>query len=313
MKIASTTAFIIAVVLASPSPGRGQETASLKLESSLDRDTVAIGDPVTYYLKVFAPEGTKVAFPELGEKAGEIEIKSGGEGESGEGRDRRFERWYLLAAFEPGVHPLPVPEARLTLPGGREETLAASPLSLKVLSSISPSETPKDIREIKPPRELPVSYLIPVLIVLGALAVLAAGVVLVRFLRRPKAETPPPPARPAHEIAYEELRRIKAEDLPARGLVQEFYVRVSNVVRHYLENRFALHSPERTTEEFLTEMATTDALSLKHQELVGDFLAHCDLVKFARYGPAPRQIENVYDSAVTLVDETKPREETKAG
>jgi hypothetical protein len=297
MKAGYTTVLLSAFLLAAPFPGRGQEGEALR--AWLDRDTVSIGDPVTYYLSVRAPEGTKVVIGELAGELGEIEVRETGEGVGG--------RWHRMVSFEPGVHTLPAPEARLTLPDGREETLCASPLSFRVASVLSSAGKPQDIREIKPPRELPVSYLIPILIGAGALILLAAFVALLRFLRRPRAAAArPPPPRSAHEIAYEELRKIKDQDLPGRGLIEEFYVRVSNVVRHYLENRFALRSPERTTEEFLSEMASSETLSLKHQELVGDFLSHCDLVKFARFRPAPRQIENVYDSAVTLVDETTP-------
>jgi len=307
MKAALIMASIMAIFLSAPFSGRGQESAPLRMEASLDRDTVSIGDTVTYYLGVRAPPGTKVVLGDLSEGIEGIEVRE-------TGGDERGGRWHRIVSFEPGVHTLPAPEARLTWPDGREETVSASPLSFRVASVLSPSEKPQDIREIKPPRELKVSYLMPILIGLGSLLAIAAIVILLRFLRRPKtAAALPPPPRPAHEIAYEELRRIKDQNLPGRGLVKEFYVRVSDVVRHYLENRFALRSPERTTEEFLSEMASSSALSLRHQELVGDFLSHCDLVKFARFHPAPPQIEKVYDSAVTLVDETRPLGDNLAG
>jgi len=42
-----------------------------------------------------------------------------------------------------------------------------------------------------------------------------------------------------------------------------------------------------------------------HKELISNFLEHCDMVKFAAYGPDTREIENAFDSAIKLVDETK--------
>ena len=63
--------------------------------------------------------------------------------------------------------------------------------------------------------------------------------------------------------------------------------------------------PERTTEEFLLEMTVTGKLSGVHKELVGNFLEHCDMVKFAAYGPDSREIESSFNSAKKLVDETK--------
>ena len=295
------------------SPVSGEEN-SPQLESSLSRDKIHVGDPITYYLRVTAPAEVRVDFSPL-EQEGleEIEVgKSGAATKVPAGPDQLWEKWYLLTSFEVGTHRLPPAEARLYLPGGKEMALRSSPLSFQVESLLSPSSSPPDIRDIKPPLELKVSYLRLILIILAALIVLALIYFLVRRLsRHPKKVPPPPPPRPADEIAYEELRRIKGEKLPARGKIKEYYSRISGVLRHYLENRFQLKAPERTTEEFLGELATTNILSLSHQELVGDFLSHCDLVKFARYGPTEKEIDGVYDSAVKLVDETKSAGESK--
>jgi hypothetical protein len=64
-------------------------------------------------------------------------------------------------------------------------------------------------------------------------------------------------------------------------------------------------APERTTEEFLAEMTVTDRLAGAHKELISNFLEHCDMVKFAAYGPDTREIKNAFDSAIKLVDETR--------
>ena len=106
-------------------------------------------------------------------------------------------------------------------------------------------------------------------------------------------------------IAYEQLEKIKKEDLPGHGMIKEYYSRVSNAARHYLENRFGLRAPEQTTEEFLYDMSSTDYLTVRQQDLVGEFLNECDLVKFARYGPTENEIERVYSAAVKLIDETR--------
>jgi hypothetical protein len=96
-----------------------------------------------------------------------------------------------------------------------------------------------------------------------------------------------------------------AMDLISKGQIKEYYYRLSNIVRHYIENRFKLMAPERTTEEFLAEMMVTGKLTEDHKELVGNFLEHCDMVKFAAYGPDSREIENSFNSAKKLVDETR--------
>ena len=61
-------------------------------------------------------------------------------------------------------------------------------------------------------------------------------------------------------------------DLIAKGLVREYYYRITNILRHYIEDRFGLLAPERTTEEFLTEMAHTNQLDAAHKILIREFL-----------------------------------------
>jgi len=288
----------------------GDEGPFLQMEGYLNDDRVYIGDPMMYYIKVTAPPSSEVIFSPLGEISDDVEI--GGEGESLPATAGVWERRFFFRSFETGQHTLPAASATVRLPSGKEEKLSVNPLPVRVMSLLDSSQPEQDIRAIKPPRALKSSYwkLIAFLaggIILVALLILAGRMIFRRWERIP----PPPPPVPPHEIAYTELARIKNEDLPSRGRVKEYYTRVSDVVRRYLENRFRLKAPERTTEEFLVEMATTSLLSLRHQELVGDFLAHCDLVKFARYGPSEKEIEDVYDSAVRLVDETK--EESVSG
>lgn len=87
---------------------------------------------------------------------------------------------------------------------------------------------------------------------------------------------------------------------------ERFATRVSEVVRTYLEERFGLHAPDRTTEEFLSELATSVALEGRHKALLAEFLTGCDLAKFARAEPGPAELEHLHASAFRLVDETAP-------
>ena len=108
------------------------------------------------------------------------------------------------------------------------------------------------------------------------------------------------------EIAYENLERLKNENLLARGLIKEYYIRLSDIVRHYLEGRFQLRAPEMTTEEFLHSLQYSTELNAQHKESLKNFLNACDMVKFAKYDPDVRESEQSFLFAKKLVDETKP-------
>ncbi|MDD5556851.1 MAG: hypothetical protein PHN82_06325, partial [bacterium] len=141
-------------------------------------------------------------------------------------------------------------------------------------------------------------------------AVAAAAAVLRRRRRR---GPPAAPARPAHEIALEEIARLLAADLPGRGLVREFYASLSDIVRRYIERRFGLNAPDRTTEEFLLEAGAAGGLPERERGLVGDFLARCDLVKFARYGPRAGEIAGAAAAARRFIEETKAADAAGGG
>ncbi len=132
-----------------------------------------------------------------------------------------------------------------------------------------------------------------------AAVALAVGVYL---LRHRKALIPPP--TPPHEIAYEALRRLVALDLVEKGEIELFFVYLSKILRDYVENRFEVMAPERTTEEFLQEAASHAALGV-HQTSLGRFLSQCDQVKFARFEPDDATIQEAFDVVKQFLAETR--------
>jgi len=84
------------------------------------------------------------------------------------------------------------------------------------------------------------------------------------------------------------------------------------IVRRYLEDRFVVRAPEMTTEEFLEATARSAVLQPGQRQLLGDFLAESDLVKFARHVPTLADSDRVLGAAERFVDETAIREQLPA-
>jgi len=139
--------------------------------------------------------------------------------------------------------------------------------------------------------------------IVSALMVCAAAWLLWRYWRK-KAATPLPiPLIPPH------VRARRALDA-ALALISEpkpFSIAVSGAIRAYLEERFDFHAPERTTEEFLFELQGSDLLTTEQKLSLGDFLASCDLIKFAKYEPTEMELRGLHAAALRLVNETEPR------
>ncbi|HEY1661261.1 MAG TPA: hypothetical protein VGI03_02490 [Verrucomicrobiae bacterium] len=165
-----------------------------------------------------------------------------------------------------------------------------------------------DIRDIKPPMEISN----PWTLVWWTAAVVALLVILWLawlYWQRRRSQVPLVPPVPAHIRAKQALERaleIITEPKP-------FCILVSDTVRFYLEERFNFRAPERTTEEFLRELSATDLLLTEQKESLGNFLESCDLVKFAKYEPGEKELHELHNSAVKLVEETEPKEMAGAG
>lgn len=111
--------------------------------------------------------------------------------------------------------------------------------------------------------------------------------------------------RSAYEIARGELDSLLAQGQPRPEALDAFYVALSLIVRRYLENRFALRSPELTTEEFLAEMGRSPDLARSHQQLLREFLIEADLVKFAGHRPGTEVVRQSIAAAERFLEDTR--------
>jgi len=118
--------------------------------------------------------------------------------------------------------------------------------------------------------------------------------------RRPAITTAAAPLLSPHENAVRALRQLREENPP----VEEFYTRLSAIVRRYLEGQLGLRAPEQTTEEFLYEASRDHAFSPDHRELLAAFLNESDLVKFARFRPGEADKQRAFGAAEKFVTET---------
>jgi hypothetical protein len=109
----------------------------------------------------------------------------------------------------------------------------------------------------------------------------------------------------AHELAYDRLRVLVEARLVEQGRTKEFYQQITDVLRHYIEDRFSLHAPEQTTDEFLYSLSQTDTLAKSDQAGLAGFLQHCDLVKFATHQPTAEQIQQTFDLVKGFIEKTR--------
>ena len=163
-----------------------------------------------------------------------------------------------------------------------------------------PDQLIDDLRLLEPPEPFRLNPWI-------VAAVLAVLVFLWWFRRWRKtthgARSQAQAIRQAHDDALAELERLFA--LIEREESRPYATESSAIIRRYIETRFALSAPRRSTEEFLAEAQQSPKLDPQHRALLGDFLRICDLLKFARTFANRAELKELHEAAVRFVKETR--------
>ncbi|OQX81745.1 MAG: hypothetical protein B6D56_01335 [Candidatus Omnitrophica bacterium 4484_70.1] len=278
----------------------------IKVRAYVDRNIITIGDKVTYTLEVKADKNVEVDLPQiLPQSLGGLAIRDFGSLQKKRWRKNIYKQWYKLDTYTTGNYTIPELVVKYRRKGEEWQEIKSNSVIIKVQSLLSKAGGKVKLRDIAGPVGFPVNRCIYILMILGVvLGGIGLGVwKIMRDKRRKQQEVKSP--KPAYEVAYELLAELKSKDYLTKGKIKEYYTELSDIVRKYIERRFNLRAPEMTTEEFLTSVKDNELLSSEHKKLVGDFLSHCDLVKFAKYQPLREEIELSFASAKKLVDQTK--------
>lgn len=276
-----------------------------------DRRRMGMADQLRLTLSVTAPSDTGVIFPEIFDRLGPFLVRNDftADPEILDAQLRQWKREYLLEVEEVGDLAIPPLTVTLVEEGAAEDAapqqLTTEPFQIVVTSILPEGADLKKPKDIAPPVELAWRGL-PVwawIAIAAALVLLVLAILWWRRARRRRLLRGEP-GQPAHGLALAALDRLQSDDLIAQQRIEEFYVRVSGILRYYIEWRFGLRAPEQTTEEFLDAMLVAGGPIAAHRDLLSAFLEHCDLVKFARHQPATADMHDALQRARDFVEQT---------
>jgi len=156
------------------------------------------------------------------------------------------------------------------------------------------------IRDIRGPKTVvPGSWVLAA--VVACVVVIALCVTYIVWRRRRRG------VRPRNlTLSEQTLERLEAtRPLMTPATAREFGIAASEVIRGYIEKRFAVVATQRTTEEFLqTLLQNSNEALARHRTLLAEFLQQCDFVKFAGASLASADMESLFQSARKFVLET---------
>ena len=307
--------------LVSPAAAQAPDaTTEFFIKSPESDKPLTIGDRMTLRLEVTHPIDSRVILPQVEKQWGAFEVIDQSEPETIDNNDGTATtgKDIVVTLFEPGEFQTPPLVVTHRKPDGSLEELGTPVIPLKITSVLTED---MELRDLKPQADLPVPPIWPwvvaslllTILILGLLA--GVGLLLYhRWKKRANLELTPAPfvdTRPPEVIAYSELDRIEALNLPARNQIKDHYSLVDVCLRRYIEGRYEIPALEQTSAELRNAFRRSPAPAEDAAEFM-DIFSESDLVKFARYVPHADNVKGLVNRARTVVTTTTPKVEMVA-
>ena len=279
--------FFIIIALSIISSACAVKNGTQSVKASIDKKRIFIGDRIRYKVEAVSDRGLEIEIPRPKDsKIGDCEIKDSGKD------------WLEITSYYVGKRKIPPVEVKYREKGQKNWKVAKmDELAFTVESVLPRGVRLYDIKDIKGP-VYPFSWL---QLMTWIAAFLGAILILFKILKIFRKKAPP---KLPHEIALEGLEAARNK-LSTGGDTKEYYVSISDVLRHYIETVFSLRAPEMTTQEFLMSLNDSPKLSAVHKDSLKMFMEACDLVKFAKHAPVRAEMDLVFDTAKKFIEETK--------
>jgi len=282
---------------------------SVRVDARFDSAQILIGDQIYLSVTVEQPRDVKVILPNFKDSlAGKIEILKIFPVDTqmlADGRIRINQR-YLVTSFDSGVYqvgPVVFPYQYDNV----ADSIISDPVTLTVHTI--PVKDLTKIADIKAIIRLPLTFkeLLPFMgISLLFLLLIAAAIYAYLRWKQKKPLFPfmEKPVEPAHVIAFRELEKLKAAKLWQQGQFKEYYSRLTDIVRAYIEARFGVPAMESTTPEIYQTLLTLEIIPKTLADELHQMLQLADLVKFAKAEPLPDENDNAWHTANHFVSKT---------
>ncbi len=294
----------------------------LALRVAVSPSTTRLGEPLVYSGIVTGggPGALRVFPPDSGGDLdwGAARIRARGPG--GEPRRPGAGGWYPtsgpgdsfvvempLRVFRTGV--VSVPGLRLELSRGGAVTEFTLPTAQVFVAPVIPAgDTAASLRPLRGPFTAPWWERVPWRLVAAGLLALAAGLLVLRRLRRRRGGPVPAHVVEAKDPALEALEALQALrglHLPEHGRFAEHAFHLTRILRRLLEATEGTPRPGDSTPELLRHLEAA-RLAPADLERLASLLAAWDRVKFARAATTPEEARRAEDAVEDLARRRAP-------
>ena len=314
-KITKELALFALILLISPLVSLAN-VGPISLKASLDSAHIIMGKQTTLHIEIVDNNGVNGVLPILNSDTiiAEIEVISKSQADTIdlENNRRQINQDIIIQSFDSGLYTIPPIQYIVG-----KDTFKANPLALKVIPvSVDSLQTIHSQADVIYPNSRWYDFLpdfitdywgwilVVIIVILGAIF----GLLLYKK-KLPITLTPAKKEIPPYELAIQLLEKLRDEKLCERGQEKEFYTRLTDILRSYIDSRFGINAMEMTTTQIIESLNSNNE-TVDSKSYVEQVLEIADFVKFAKVRPLPDDNVKSYNWALQFVKETKPIEET---
>ena len=282
--------------------------AQVGVEATIDSIQMLIGQQVHVTLTATTPVDATVVFPTYKSReqlvAG-VEVLTVSE-EKKETMDggQRLSRIYTLTSFDGNLYYLPPFKVKVNGKEYQSKSLALKVMEVDVdTTKLNQFFGPKDVQD-NPFQWSDWSLVfwlsVLLLVLLGVAAYLYVRLrdnkPLIKSFKLVKRLLP-------HQRAMKEIEQIKADKMVSSENQKEYYTKLTDTLRRYIEERYKFSAMEMTSSEII-ERLTQDGDQKSLDELRQLFTT-ADLVKFAKYSTLINENDMNLVNAIEFINQTK--------
>lgn len=292
--------------------------APVSVKASLDSAYILMGKQTVLNLEIVQDRGTQGAFinnngDTLTREVEVIRAVKPDTTDLGNNREE-IKRELVIQSFDSGLYTIPP----FVYVAGKD-TFTSNALALKVIPvPVDSMATIHDYAGVVKPNTRIWDYLPDFIVdywwIFIIVLLCAAGIfVWMRYIKDKKAIPLVPKKKPVppYELAMQQLNRLKSEKLCENGYEKEYYTRLTEILRIYLDKRFGINAMEMTSTQIMHHLQSNDDTKTS-APVMKQILEMADFVKFAKVRPLPDDNQKAFNNAVTFVENTKPVEPTEA-
>lgn len=299
---------------------QGIKAQQVNVSAELEKDTILIGDQISFTLNFTGPGDALVDWPFFQDTITEnIELIQRSKIDSvvdEESNTLNLHQNLIITSFDSGYYKIPAVDFFYMLPGNTSQYHAFTQAEYLLVNTVQ-VDTTAAIKPIKGPMHAPYTFreFLPWFFGIICVIILILIIIWYRLWRKKEKKftwVKPKPKLPPHVVALNDLEKLRRKKLWQAEKYKEFYTELTDILRIYLDGRFGINAMEMTSVEIIERIL---GLQLDNRMLgkVSEVIYTADMVKFAKEKPLPTENDKAQKTTEEFVKDTIPRMNNNGG